>query len=177
MADKENCLLVDDDPVFVEVMARALTKRGFIVVTAHDVDSAETLLEKHQFQKALVDLKMEGRSGLALIERIHTVQPNCRTVMLTGYSSIATAVEAMRLGAYNYLCKPASVSEVLAAFDAPTSSAVDVPNNPPSVERVEWEHIQKVLAENNGNISATARALGMHRRTLQRKLLKKPVRQ
>lgn len=177
MADKENCLLVDDDPVFVDVMARALGKRGYEIITAHDVNSAEALLKKHQFQKALVDLKMEGRSGLALIEQIHAVQPNCRTVMLTGYSSIATAVEAMRLGAYNYLCKPASVAEVLAAFDTSASSGVDIPENPPSVERVEWEHIQKVLAENDGNISATARALGMHRRTLQRKLLKKPVRQ
>lgn len=177
MADEENCLLVDDDPVFVEVMARALSKRGFHIITAHDVDSAEALLEKHQFKKALVDLKMEGRSGLALIEKIYAVQPECRTVMLTGYSSIATAVEAMRLGAYNYLCKPASIAEVLAAFDAPVSSAVEIPDNPPSVERVEWEHIQKVLAEHDGNVSATARALGMHRRTLQRKLLKKPVRQ
>ncbi len=177
MADERNCLLVDDDPVFVEVMERALSKRGFTVLTAHNVDAAEQLLHRHRFDNALVDLKMEGRSGLALIEQLQARQPDCRTVMLTGYSSIATAVEAMRLGAYNYLCKPASLKEILAAFDTPASANVEIPDNPPSVERVEWEHIQKVLAENDGNVSATARALGMHRRTLQRKLLKKPVRQ
>lgn len=174
---EQNLLLVDDDAVFVEVMARALQKRGFAVSCASSVDEAEAMLEKQAFQKALVDLKMEGRSGLALIEAFQARQPQCKVVMLTGYSSIATAVEAMRLGAYNYLCKPASLKEVLAAFDSPASSEMDVPENPPSVERVEWEHIQKVLAENDGNVSATARALGMHRRTLQRKLLKKPVRQ
>ncbi|MBB3047873.1 two-component system response regulator RegA [Litorivivens lipolytica] len=174
---EQNLLLVDDDKVFVDVMARALEKRGFKISCANGVDEAEILLSKQVFQKALVDLKMEGRSGLSLIELLQAKQPKCRVIMLTGYSSIATAVEAMRLGAYNYLCKPASIKEVLAAFDTQVSADVDVPDNPPSVERVEWEHIQKVLAENDGNVSATARALGMHRRTLQRKLLKKPVRQ
>ncbi len=174
---EQKLLLVDDDAVFVDVMARALEKRGFLVSRASNVAEAEALLQAQPFHKALVDLKMEGRSGLALIETIQARQPQCKVVMLTGYSSIATAVEAIRLGAYNYLCKPASLKEVLAAFDSPANSEVDVPDNPPSVERVEWEHIQKVLAENDGNVSATARALGMHRRTLQRKLLKKPVRQ
>ncbi len=175
--NEEQILLVDDDAVFVEVMARALQKRGFTVSTAASVEEAEGLLDKHRFNKALVDLKMEGRSGLALIKTLSEQQPNCRTLMLTGYSSIATAVEAIRLGAHNYLCKPASIKEVLEAFGDKTSSDIQIPSNPPSVERVEWEHIQKVLAENDGNVSATARALGMHRRTLQRKLLKKPVRQ
>lgn len=173
----EKLLLVDDDQVFVEVMSRALEKRGFEVMPASHVEEAEALINSHVFNKALVDLKMEGRSGLALLETLHSRQPQCRAVMLTGYSSITTAVEAIRLGAYNYLCKPASIKEVLAAFDSPASADIEVPENPPSVERVEWEHIQKVLAENHGNISATARALGMHRRTLQRKLLKKPVKQ
>ena len=173
----ERILLVDDDEVFVSVMARALKKRGFRVSTAASVDEAEALLNNQSFDRALVDLKMEGRSGLALIQSLSDKQPQCRTVMLTGYSSIATAVEAIRLGAHNYLCRPASIKEVLQAFDEQGSVDIHVPENPPSVERVEWEHIQKVLAENNGNISATARALGMHRRTLQRKLLKKPVRQ
>lgn len=173
----ETVLLVDDDEIFVNVMARALKKRGFIVTTATGVDEAEALLKQHTFNKALIDLKMEGRSGLALIQSLKQRQPKCRAVMLTGYSSIATAVEAIRLGAHNYLCKPASLKDVLEAFDKQDSTDITIPDNPPSVERVEWEHIQKVLAENNGNISATARALGMHRRTLQRKLLKKPVRQ
>lgn len=173
----ETMLLVDDDEVFVSVMARALEKRGFDVYTAAGVDDAEGLLDRHHFDKALIDLKMDGRSGLALIQTLTQRQPKCRAVMLTGYSSITTAVEAIRLGAHNYLCKPASIKEVLEAFDVQGSTDIDIPDNPPSVERVEWEHIQKVLAENAGNISATARALGMHRRTLQRKLLKKPVRQ
>lgn len=172
----EKVLLVDDDEVFVSVMARALQKRGYSVNTAASVDEAETLLNFHQFDKALVDLKMDGRSGLALIQTLNQRQPQCRAVMLTGYSSITTAVEAIRLGAHNYLCKPASIKDVLEAFDEQASADIHIPENPPSVERVEWEHIQKVLAENDGNISATARALGMHRRTLQRKLLKKPVR-
>jgi len=173
----ETVLLVDDDEIFVNVMARALKKRGFIVTTAAGVDEAEALLDQHAFDKALIDLKMEGRSGLALIQSLKQRQPDCCAVMLTGYSSITTAVEAIRLGAHNYLCKPASLKDVLEAFDKQDSTDITIPDNPPSVERVEWEHIQKVLAENNGNISATARALGMHRRTLQRKLLKKPVRQ
>ncbi|MBN50144.1 MAG: two-component system response regulator [Spongiibacteraceae bacterium] len=173
----ETVLLVDDDEIFVNVMARALKKRGFIVTTAAGVDEAEALLDQHSFDKALIDLKMEGRSGLALIQSLKQRQPDCCAVMLTGYSSITTAVEAIRLGAHNYLCKPASLKDVLEAFDKQDSTDITIPDNPPSVERVEWEHIQKVLAENNGNISATARALGMHRRTLQRKLLKKPVRQ
>lgn len=172
----ERLLLVDDDPVFTDVMTKALQKRGFSVATAANVDAAEAMLARQRFDKALVDLKMEGRSGLALIQTLQQQQPQCRVVMLTGYSSITTAVEAMRLGAHNYLCKPASLKDILQAFEAPTSE-VDVPDNPPSVERVEWEHIQRVLKENEGNISATARALGMHRRTLQRKLLKRPVRQ
>lgn len=173
----ENVLLVDDDEVFVSVMARALKKRGFSVNTAASVDEAERLLDSHRFDRALVDLKMDGRSGLALIQTLQQRQPKCRAVMLTGYSSITTAVEAIRLGAHNYLCKPASIKDVLDAFDEGASADIQIPDNPPSVERVEWEHIQKVLAENDSNISATARALGMHRRTLQRKLLKRPVRQ
>ena len=174
--NNERLLLVDDDEVFVGVMARALKKRGFEVVSAASVDEAEKLLDQHSFNKALVDLKMEGRSGLALIQTLAQRQPECRAVMLTGYSRIATAVEAIRLGAHNYRCKPASIKDVLEAFDEDVDPDLNVPDNPPSVERLEWEHIQKVLAENEGNVSATARALGMHRRTLQRKLTKKPVR-
>ncbi|MEX1056141.1 MAG: helix-turn-helix domain-containing protein, partial [Natronospirillum sp.] len=103
--------------------------------------------------------------------------PGLRMIILTGYSSIATAVAAMQLGAINYVCKPANADEILVAFEADTSPAeqTEVPDNPPSVKRLQWEHVQKVLRENEGNISMTARALGMHRRTLQRILQKKPV--
>ncbi len=105
------------------------------------------------------------------------IVPDCRVVVLTGYSSIATAVEAIKLGAVNYPCKPVDADEILTAFGREGGDPdIDIADNPPSINRVTWEHIQKVLQEHDGNISATARALGMHRRTLQRKLQKRPVR-
>ncbi|MEC8429588.1 MAG: helix-turn-helix domain-containing protein, partial [Pseudomonadota bacterium] len=115
--------------------------------------------------------------GLPLIPKLKQQLPQLDIVMLTGYSSINTAVEAIKLGASNYLCKPANADEILAAFEAEPDADIEISNAPISVNRLEWEHIQKVLAEHEGNVSATARALGMHRRTLQRKLQKRPVRQ
>jgi two-component system response regulator RegA len=129
----------------------------------------------HDF--AVVDLKMPGGSGLALVERLKQRNPRIRIVVLTGFASVATAVEAIKLGATHYLPKPADADEIVAAFgrdQGDTSAQVSL--QPLSVERLEWEHIQKILSENTGNVSATARALNMHRRTLQRKLGKKPSR-
>lgn len=174
MTAKETFLLVDDDETFTRVLARSLSKRDYQVHTASCAQEALTLAGKQTFSKALIDLKMEGETGLQLIPALKQQQPELAIVMLTGYSSIATTVEAIKLGAMNYLCKPASIEEILYAFGGEGSATI--PDSPPSVDRVEWEHIQKVLNENEGNISATARALGMHRRTLQRKLQKKPVR-
>ena len=171
-------LLVDDDESFTQILARALRRQGFSTREATDPDSALALTLEYQFKRAVVDLKMENRSGLSLIPQLRQRQPSLQIVMLTGFSSVATAVEAVKLGAVNYLCKPASTGEILAAFDNTEGDPeVAVPEQRPSIDRLEWEHIQRVLAENNGNISATARALGMHRRTLQRKLNKRPVRQ
>lgn len=169
-------LLVDDDENLLHVLSRALQKRGYSVVTATDADKALRAIATHPAHRAVVDLKMDGPSGLSLIPQLKARLPDMEIVILTGYSSIATAVEAMRLGAANYLCKPANTTEILAAFDlqAPAPD-IEIPEHPPSVDRVEWEHIQRVLQEHDGNISATARALGMHRRTLQRKLQKRPV--
>jgi two-component system response regulator RegA len=167
-------LLVDDDPTLTRVLARALQRRGIEAITA---DSAETALEQaHQqaFSRAIVDLKMAHSSGLELLPQLKAVQPELQVVILTGYSSIATTVEAIKRGACNYLCKPCGVDEILAAF-GDQETGVSIPDKPPSVDRLEWEHIQRVLNEHEGNISATARALGMHRRTLQRKLQKRPV--
>jgi len=126
----------------------------------------------------VVDLRLGDASGLGLIEALHALDPRTRIVMLTGYASIATAVEAIKLGATHYLTKPADPDEIIAALGR-TSGDADIPvaAHPPSVERLEWEHIQKVLNQHQGNISATARALKMHRRTLQRKLAKRPVRE
>lgn len=169
-------LLVDDDEAFTMVLSRALLRRGHHTLIATHVAQAITLCEEHYFDKAIIDLKMSGPSGLTLIPELKNRQENIGIVMLTGYSSVATAVEAVKLGAINYLCKPARTDEILAAFEHNEGdSSVSIPSQPPSVDRLEWEHIQKTLGDNGGNISATARALGMHRRTLQRKLLKRPV--
>jgi two-component system response regulator RegA len=124
---------------------------------------------------AVVDLKMGGASGLTLVRTLHELDPATRIVVLTGYASIATAVEAIKLGATQYLSKPANADEIVAAFGHMPSDALPLNPQPPSVGRLEWEHIQRVLQENQGNISATARALNMHRRTLQRKLGKRPA--
>jgi len=171
-------LVVDDEPVFRQVMVRALTRRGFEVLQAESGEDAITQAEAHCPEYILLDLKLGNDSGLLLIERLLAIDPQTRIVILTGYASITTAVEAIKLGAVNYLTKPVDADQVLEAFEriegrADVALAVD----PLSVDRLEWEHIQRVLAENGGNISATARALKMHRRTLQRKLGKRPVRE
>ena len=171
-------LLVDDDEVFSGVLARALVKRGFEVFCATDSDEAMDVVKKQEPGHAVVDLKLDHESGLDLIPALKSANPNMVIVVLTGYASISTAVEAVKRGAANYLAKPAKADEVVQALSG-EQSAMPLPADyaPMSVERLEWEHIQKVLAEHDGNISATARSLGMHRRTLQRKLAKKPVRQ
>ncbi len=174
----ERFLLVDDDDVFTQVLSRALQRRGLECACAQNTEEALQLAEQGSFSKAIIDLKMEGPSGLTLIPALKKQQPDLDIVMLTGYSSVATAVEAVKLGAINYLCKPSSTEDILAAFESIEGDiAIDIPEQRPSVDRLEWEHIQKVLAEQDGNISATARALGMHRRTLQRKLNKRPVKE
>ncbi len=174
----ERFLLVDDDDVFTQVLARALHRRGLECVCAHNTAEALQLAQQESFSKAIIDLKMEGPSGLTLIPTLKQQQPDIDIVMLTGYSSVATAVEAVKLGAINYLCKPANTDDILAAFENIEGDIkAEIPEQRPSVDRLEWEHIQKVLAEYDGNISATARALGMHRRTLQRKLNKRPVKE
>ncbi|HEX5393147.1 MAG TPA: response regulator transcription factor [Rhodocyclaceae bacterium] len=171
-------LLVDDDDVFRQVMARAMTRRGYEVIEAHDADSALKQAETHGPEYVLLDLKLDQDSGLALVEKLLAIDAETRIVMLTGYASIATAVEAIKLGATHYLTKPVDADQVLAAFlRLEGDAAVPLANDPLSVDRMEWEHIQRVLTEHEGNISATARALKMHRRTLQRKLSKRPVRE
>ena len=170
-------LVVDDDPLFCEVFSKALTRREIESVTACSAEDAIALIGQMQFTHAVVDLNLgSGESGLAVLRALAAAQPRCRTVMLTGFASIATAVEATRLGAVQYLPKPATVDAVLAAFSEEEQSEPPVPDRPLSPGRLEWEYIQRVLLKNNGNVSATARELGMHRRTLQRKLAKYPPR-
>lgn len=176
-AQKARLLLVDDDAVFVEILARAMARRGFVVETACEFRQAQAIIEDRRHDFAVVDLKMPGGSGLALLELLKRRNPAVRIVVLTGFASVATAVEAIKLGATHYLPKPADADEIVAALGRNRGdSGAPVSAQPLSVERLEWEHIQKILSENGGNVSATARALNMHRRTLQRKLGKRPSR-
>jgi len=169
-------LLVDDDEVFLKVLSNAMVKRGFDVMSSATIADAVSQAGNKNPAMAVVDLKLEGESGLDLIPLLIEINPEMNIIVLTGYSSIATAVTAIKRGASDYLSKPVTASDVFKALSG-ESQAKDAQEDfsPMSVERLEWEHIQKVLKENDGNISATARSLGMYRRTLQRKLAKKPV--
>jgi len=170
-------LIVDDDPVFRERLSRAFQDRGYEVRVANGFEPAVALAREESPEVALVDLRMPGRSGLELVRELHGIDSATRIIVLTGYGSIATAIEAMRLGAAYYLSKPADADDVLAALarsDAPPLEAAPADHAVPSLARAEWEHINRVLADCAGNISEAARRLGIHRRSLQRKLQKYP---
>jgi len=176
--DCPRLLLVDDDEVFCQVLGEALARRGFQVSIAHDMVSAMDLARRDDPEYAVVDLRIGSDSGLELVKQLADMEERVRIVILTGFASVATAVEAIKLGAVHYLTKPADADEIVAALhmDQGDSSA-PLAERPLSVKRLEWEHLQKVLLAHDGNISAAARALNMHRRTLQRKLAKHPVRE
>ena len=178
MSGKPRILLVDDDPIFTGVMTRGFERRGFECLQCASAASAIEACTTFTPTHILLDLNMPEESGLVAIPALIRGAPHAKLVVLTGYASIATAVEATRSGACNYLCKPATVDEILLAFEEDrVVETTPIPTSPTSLDRLEWEHMQRVLLDNNGNISATARALGMHRRTLQRKLAKRPVRE
>lgn len=169
-------LLVDDDPVFGRVLATALGRRGFHVTLATSVAEGRALLPDLHASHAVLDLRLPDGSGLELVPLLRQRLPQVRIVVLSGYASIPTAIDAIKLGATYYLAKPVDADAVVRAFNA--SSVAEPANSPPpatppSVQRVEWEHIQRVLKDCDGNVSAAARALRMHRRTLQRKLGKR----
>ncbi len=171
-------LLVDDDEIYCEVLADALAKRNYAVSTAHNLAAAMQLARNIEPEYAVVDLRIGTESGLELVKQLARLDENTRIVMLTGFASVATAVESIKLGAVHYLTKPATADEVVAALHREEGDATVEPSEQPlSVKRLEWEHLQKVLSEHEGNISAAARALNMHRRTLQRKLAKHPVKE
>jgi len=173
---KNRLLLVDDDLAFLQVLAKAMGKRGFEVFTSTGISDAVAHAHEMLPDMAVVDLKLEGESGLDLLPLLIEINPDMNIVVLTGYSSIATAVTAIKRGASEYLSKPVTAGDVIKALSGEWQREDALEDfSPMSVERVEWEYIQKVLKENDGNISATARNLGMYRRTLQRKLAKKPV--
>lgn len=169
-------LLVDDDDRLRDRLGKALSQRGFHVLAAPDHPAAMTLARAHHVDRAVVDLRMPGPHGLRVVQDLRELHPAIEIVVLTGYGSIATAVEAMRLGARDYLTKPCHADRILAAFETePEPPSEDLEFEIPSLARLEWEHIDRVLRECNGNVSKAARVLGMHRRTLQYKLAKFPV--
>ncbi len=171
----EKILLVDDEDFFRERLNRAFIRRGYTTCTASCYDEAMAITRKEQPTMAVVDLKMPGKSGLLLVKDALVIAPELRIVVLTGYGSIATATEAIKLGAISYLAKPADIDEILKAFSNDSNLELESLTEdilPPSLARVEWEHIQRVLADCDDNISCAAKRLGIHRRTLQRKLYK-----
>ena len=175
MSDPRALLIVEDDAVLARTLARSFERRGYRVRHADALATLDAALTDFAPTDAVVDLRLGHESGLACVERLHAVDPAMRIVVLTGFASIATAVEAVKLGAINYLSKPANTDEIEAAFEASATGdvGVDMAAPPTTLRTVEWEHIHQMLAACNFNVSETARRLGMHRRTLARKLSKR----
>ena len=174
-ADIKHILVVDDDEAFASMLTRALRRRGVECEYIVSLEQLPQQLSLRAWQGMVLDLKFPEATSLPMIERVLQALPELRILMLTGYASVATAVQAIKLGAFNYLAKPASTDDICYALQiepgvAGVSEAEDL-----SVDRMQWEYIQQALARHEGNISATARSLGMHRRTLQRKLQKRPL--
>ena len=165
-------LVVDDDEVLRTRLEKSFMRRGLVVFVASDFDSAVDQVKSHKPDLAVLDLKMPGQSGLDLLKELKAISPATKIVILTGYGSITNAVEAVKLGATNYVTKPADADDVLHAFDEKLEDDVEPEFPPPSLASAQWEHIQRVLADCGGNISEAARRLDIPRRTLQRKLKK-----
>ncbi|MDL9998660.1 response regulator transcription factor [Variovorax sp. J22P240] len=170
-------LIVEDDAAFARTLGRSFERRGYTVMLAANLDQVSTLLKEHSPGYAVVDLKLNGdASGLACVQTLNQHDPAMLIVVLTGFASIATAVEAIKLGACHYLAKPSNTDDIEAAFGrAEGSTEVELTNRSTSIKTLEWERIHETLAETGFNISETARRLGMHRRTLARKLVKQRV--
>lgn len=175
-AGDTSLLIVDDDKPFLARLARAMEARGFIVDTADTVADAVAKAKEAAPAYAVVDLRLGDGNGLDVVTAIHEVRPDARTIILTGYGNIATAVTAVKLGAVDYLSKPADADDVYAALTRLGEDRASLPENPMSADRVRWEHIQRVYEMCERNVSETARRLNMHRRTLQRILAKRAPR-
>ena len=170
-------ILIEDDAAFARTLGRSFERRGYTVITTNSLEGALLLLENHSPVYAVVDLKLDGEaSGLACVQALHKHDSEMLIVVLTGYASIATAVEAVKLGACHYLAKPSNTDDIEAAFNnAEGNIATEIRGRATSIKTLEWERIHETLAETDFNISETARRLGMHRRTLARKLAKQQV--
>jgi two-component system, response regulator RegA len=174
--DLRTLLLLDDDDVFAMRMAKALSGRGFEVTRVAAAADAIARAREDSPECALVDLRLPDGHGLDVVAELHAIDATTRIVVLTGYGAIATAVESLKRGASDYLTKPVDADQVAAAFDPQAGSSGRLRDfTVPSLARVEWEHIQRVMTECQGNVSQAARVLGLHRRSLQRKLAKYPV--
>lgn len=172
-AEGRTLLVVDDDRVFRDRLVQAMRERGFEASGVADHGAAMEAARLDSPELAVVDLRLPGQSGLTIVRDLKTLDPATVIVVLTGYGSIATAVESIKLGAAGYLTKPADADQIVAALDGAPATPDEV--SAPSLARVEWEHIQRVLTDCDGNVSQAARALGIHRRSLQRKLSKNPA--
>lgn len=175
LGDGRTVLVVDDEEAFRQRLIRALNDRGFEATGASDAEEAIRLATVETPECAIVDLRMPRGSGLQVVRELHQLDKTTRIVVLTGYGSIATALDAVRSGAVHYLTKPADLDEIIAGFDHDgTPSETPPPTEVPSLDRVEWEHIDRVMVSCGGNITQAAALLGLHRRSLQRKLFKRP---
>lgn len=172
----EKILVVDDDVALAKTMANSFIKRGYKALIANDIPSAIEIAQNENPDFAVVDLRLQNANGLECVQRLIEVKDDMKIVVLTGYASINTAVEAIKLGACHYLAKPSNTDDILKAFNK-TDGDINAPitNRQSSIKTMEWEKIQETLKETNFNISETARRLGMHRRTLARKLQKQPI--
>jgi two-component system response regulator RegA len=173
LGEDRSLLLVDDDESFVKRLAKAMEKRGFLPETAESVAGGKAIALSRPPAFAVVDLRLEDGNGLDVVEALRDKRPDCRIVVLTGYGAIATAVAAVKIGAIDYLSKPADANDIMSALLAKSESMPAPPDNPMSADRVRWEHIQRVYELCDRNVSETARRLSMHRRTLQRILAKR----
>ena len=173
--DDRLLLIVEDDEGFSRTLRRSFERRGYRVLSATSLEEVQALLPQHSPHFAVVDLKLAGASGLACVQALHAHDPAMLIVVLTGFASIAPAVEPIKLGACHYLAKPSNTDDIEAAFHAAADADVPVTERPTSIKTLEWERIHEMLAETGFNISETARRLGMHRRTLARKLAKRQV--
>ena len=176
MSEDKTLLIVEDDRPLRERLARAMEARGFVVAIAESVAEGKARAKEAPPAYAVVDLKLEDGNGLDVVETLHTIRPESRVVVLTGFGNIATAVTAVKLGAFDYLAKPADADEIYHALMATQIDKPDAQENPMSADRVRWEHIQRVFESCDRNVSETARRLNMHRRTLQRILAKRAPR-